>query len=256
MDFITLTKDNIENEHICCAFSDKKSIEGYKAKKQWLEKQIKNGYVFIKLNERAKVFIEYAPSEIAYLPVHAPNYMVINCFWVSGKYKDNGYGKKLLNKCIEDSKKKGKDGIVILSSDKKRPFMSHKKFFLKHGFEKCDIAKPYFELLYLKLKDEAAIPQFEETTRNATCHNNGGFKVYYSNQCPYMNYYIDLQSRIAKEEGYIFEKVLIDSREKAFKNPSPFTIYSLFYNGNFITQELTAEKKFRKIIEEASKRNV
>lgn len=250
IDFITLTKDNIEEEHICCAFSDKKSKEGYIAKKQWLEKQIEKGYRFIKLNERAKVFIEYAPSEIAYLPIHAPNYMVINCFWVSGKYKGNGYGKKLLQKCIEDSKKSGKEGIAVLCSDKKRPFMSDKKFFLKHGFEQCDTAEPYFQLLYLKLREKNKTPQFLEITRSASCENNGGFKVYYSNQCPYMNYYIDLQSKIAEEQGYIYEKVLIDSKEKATENPSPFAIYSLFYNGKFITQELTAEKKFRKLIEE------
>lgn len=200
--------------------------------------------------------MEYAPSEVAYLPIHAPNYMVINCFWVSGKYKSNGYGKKLLEKCIEDSKEKGKDGIVVLCSDKKRPFMSDKKFFLYHSFEKCDIAKPYFELLYFKLRDEAAVPKFLETTKNATCEDNGGFRVYYSNQCPYMNYYIDLQSKIAKEEGYVYEKVLINSKDTSIINPSPFTIYSLFYKGKFITQELTADKRFRKLIEEVSKTNV
>lgn len=249
MDFVTLNKDNIENEHICCAFSDKKSVEGYKAKKQWLEKQIEDGYVFIKLNERAKVFIEYAPSEIAYLPINAPNYMVINCFWVSGKYKGKGYARKLLEKCIEDSKQKGKDGIAVLCSDKKRPFMSDKKFFLKHGFKRCDTAKPCFELLYFDLSNKDVIPQFIEDARNAICEDNKGFKVYYSNQCPYMNYYIDLQSKIANENGFTYEKVLIDTKEKANKNPSPFTIYSLYYRGKFITQELTAEKKFLKIIE-------
>ncbi|MEJ8553919.1 GNAT family N-acetyltransferase [Tepidibacter sp. Z1-5] len=143
---------------------------------------MENGYVFIKLNERAKVFIEYAPSEIAYLPINAPNYMVINCFWVSGKYKGHGYGKRLLEKCIEDSKEKGKDGIVILCSDKKRPYMADKKFFLKHGFKKADIAKPYFELLYLKLSNKDILPQFLETTKNGIGENNDGFKVYYSNQ--------------------------------------------------------------------------
>ena len=72
MPFITLTKANLESEHICCAFSDKKSVEGYKAKKQWLAEEIDKGYVFTKLDERAKVFIEYCPAEYAYLPVNAP----------------------------------------------------------------------------------------------------------------------------------------------------------------------------------------
>ncbi len=252
MDVIKLTKDNIESEHICCAFSDKKCRSGYEAKKQWLKKQIEKGYVFIKLNERGKVFIEYAPSEIAYLPIDAPNYMVINCFWVSGKYKGNGYGKALLEKCIEDCKKKGKDGIAVLSSDKKRPFISDAKFFIKHGFQKCDAAKPYFDLLCLKLSDKETSPKFLKTARNAVCEDTNGFKVYYSNQCPYMEYYIDLQIKIANEQGCIYEKVLIDSKDRANNNPSPFTIYSLFYRGKFITHELASEKKFRKIIDEVT----
>lgn len=250
MDFITITKENIEDEHICCAFSDKKSLEGYKAKKTWLKGEIDKGYVFTKLDERAKVFIEYAPSEIAYLPVDAPNYMVINCFWVSGKYKGHGYAKELLGRCIEDSRKKGKDGIVVLSSDKKRPYMSDKKFFIKHGFEQADAVQPYFELLYLKLKDQAAKPVFLDAVKDRACDDNGGFKVYYSNQCPYMSYYIDLQSRVATENGFAFEKVFIDSKEKSSLNPSPFTIYSLFFKGRFITHELASEKKFKKIIDE------
>ena len=31
--FITLTKENIGKEHICCAFSDKKCKESYELKK-------------------------------------------------------------------------------------------------------------------------------------------------------------------------------------------------------------------------------
>ncbi|GMQ60056.1 GNAT family N-acetyltransferase [Vallitalea sediminicola] len=250
MNFITLTNDNIEDEHICCAISDKKSIEGYRAKKKWLAEQIEEGYVFIKLDVRGKVFIEYCPSEIAYLPLIANDYMVINCFWVSGKYKGCGYGKKLLDKCIQDSREKGKKGVVVLCSDKKRPFVSDKKFFVKHGFQVIDTAHPYFELLYLPFDDNANKPRFISTAKEGICDDNGGFKVYYSNQCPYMNYYINLQSSISQEHGIKYETVLIDSKEEAKKCPSPFTIYSLFYKGEFITQELTAEKKFTKIIEE------
>ncbi|MDR0306286.1 MAG: YoaP domain-containing protein [Chitinispirillales bacterium] len=35
--FITLTKENIDREHICCAISDKKCAESYAAKKGWLK---------------------------------------------------------------------------------------------------------------------------------------------------------------------------------------------------------------------------
>lgn len=250
MDFITLTQKNIEEEHICCAFSDKKSSKGYAAKKEWLKEQIDKGYVFTKINERAKVFIEYCPSEVAYLPVHAPNYMVINCFWVSGKYKGNGYGKKLLEQCIQDSQKKGKDGVVVLCSNKKRPFMSDKKFFLKHGFQVVDKAEPYFELMALSLNEKGQKPNFMDSVKAGNCEFREGFTVYYSHQCPYMDYYINLQREVAEKHGVKYEAILVDNKEKAMYNPSPFTIYSLFYKGEFVTQELTAEKKFEKIINE------
>lgn len=44
--FITLNKSNIDSEHICCAFSDKKCTESYQAKKNWFKKEFDNGYVF------------------------------------------------------------------------------------------------------------------------------------------------------------------------------------------------------------------
>ena len=49
--FIDLNSNNIANEHICCAFSDKKAINSYKAKKKWLVNEFDNGYVFRRLNE-------------------------------------------------------------------------------------------------------------------------------------------------------------------------------------------------------------
>ena len=85
--YITLTKENIATKHICCAFSDKKCKESYELKKEWLRKEFDNGYVFRRLDERAKVFIEYVPAEKAWVPVDAPAYLMINCFWVSGQYK-------------------------------------------------------------------------------------------------------------------------------------------------------------------------
>ncbi|WP_254713161.1 hypothetical protein [Polaribacter sp. HaHaR_3_91] len=98
-DFITLDSESIENEHICCAISDKKCLSSYHAKKDWLKNQFEKGYVFRRINERAKVFIEYADAEESWVPITAPNYLNINCFWVSGKYKKQGLAKKLFTDC-------------------------------------------------------------------------------------------------------------------------------------------------------------
>ena len=57
--YITLTENNIDKDHICCAFSDKKCLAGYELKKEWLTKEFANGYVFRRLDARAKVLIVF-----------------------------------------------------------------------------------------------------------------------------------------------------------------------------------------------------
>ena len=61
--FMNLTLDNLDTEHICCAISDKKHQVGVSVKKQWLKKRIEEGHVIRKLDQKGKVFIEYAPIE-------------------------------------------------------------------------------------------------------------------------------------------------------------------------------------------------
>ena len=39
MSYLALTAETIENEHICCAFSDKKCAASYQQKKRWLTTQ-------------------------------------------------------------------------------------------------------------------------------------------------------------------------------------------------------------------------
>ncbi len=130
MTYINLTAENIDSEHICCAFSDKKCTESYKLKKQWLKKEFGEGWVFRRLDERAKVFIEYGPAENAWIPVTAPHYMMIGCFWVSGKYKGNGHGKALLQQAVDDAKSQGKAGLTTVAGTGKYHFMSDTKWLL------------------------------------------------------------------------------------------------------------------------------
>lgn len=85
--FMNLTLDNLDTEHICCAISDKKHQVGVSVKKQWLKKRIEEGHVFRKLDQKGKVFIEYAPIETAWVPVSGENYLYIYCLWVAGSFK-------------------------------------------------------------------------------------------------------------------------------------------------------------------------
>ncbi len=243
---IKLTHQNIDKEHICCAISDKKCIEGYEAKKDWIRKQLDDGYTFKKLDVRGKVFIEYTPAEKAWAPIDAPGYMMINCFWVSGQYKDKGTGKALYMECEKDSK--DMNGIVVVTSNKKQPFMSDKKFFLKQGFKQCDSAQPYFELLYKPLKEGAPVPTFKSVAKQGECDIKEGLAVYYTNACPFTEYYVAELEVTASIKGYKITTVKIDSREKAQEHFVPHTIYSIFKDGKFVTQHILNENYFDKFI--------
>ena len=50
MDYIRITDDNIEKEHICCAMSGKQGV----IKKEWLKQRFKEGLVFCRSTERGK----------------------------------------------------------------------------------------------------------------------------------------------------------------------------------------------------------
>ena len=242
-----LTEANIADEHICCAISDKKCKDGYEAKKAWLKNQFKDGYVFKKLDVRGKVFIEYVPAEKGWLPIDAPNYMLINCFWVSGKFKGNGHGKELFNECAKDAK--NMNGIVAVVGEKKQPFMSDKKFFQKQGFELCDKAEPYFELWYKPFKENVPIPKFKEVAKKAECNVKKGLSVYYTNACPFTEYYVNTElKKVAKDKGIKIKIIKLETKEKAQNHFVPHTIYSVFYNGKFITQHILNEKYVDKFI--------
>lgn len=246
-EIIALTEQSIANEHICCAFSDKKCKEGYQLKKDWLSDQFKHGYTFRKLDVRGKVFIEYVPAEKGWLPIHAPNWMLINCFWVSGQFKKKGNAKALLQNCIEDAK--GMNGIVAVVGKKKQPFMSDKKFYLMQGFEVCDSADPYFELMYKPLKKNAPKPKFKEIARSGTVKEKSGIAVYYTSACPFNDFYVNTELKeVCKKKGIPFKAVHLDTIEKAQNHSVPHTLYSIFYKGKFVTQHVLNEKYFDKFI--------
>lgn len=88
--YINITTENIATEHLCCAIADKKHQCGVNDKRAWLSERLKEGHVFRKLDQKGKVFIEYAPLEKAWTPVEGTNYLYIYCLWVSGSFKGKG----------------------------------------------------------------------------------------------------------------------------------------------------------------------
>ncbi len=253
---IQLNKDNIDKEHICCAISDKKCKESYELKKQWLSKEFDNGYKFYRLDARAKVFIEYCDAEKAWVPISAPNHLFIGCLWVAGKYKGNGYAKALLQKAIDEAKERGKDGIVTIVGTKKLHFMSDTKWLLKQGFVEVDKLSYGFSLLVKKLDNHVENPTFNKTVETGECKNKDGLTVYFTNRCPFSEYHVtNSLVEVVKNRNLNLEVIKLETREEAQIAPTPATIFSLFYNGKFITTDISVcmESRFDKIIQKAIK---
>lgn len=248
MGIITVNQENIDKEHICCAITEKKGENCVASKKQWLKDRFKDGMVFKKLDVRGKVFIEYMPAERCFAPITATDFMYISCFWVSGKYKGQGYANELLEECIKDAKEKGKKGLVALGSKKKLHFLTDPEYLKYKGFEICDKANPAFELLYLPFDEEHQVPRFNDCMRSGEI-DNSGVVLYYSNGCPHTDKYVPIAERYLDINNIPYRTIKLETVEDAQKSPTPCTIYSLFIKGKFVTNEVLTEKKLAKFLD-------
>lgn len=245
MEYIRVTKENLEKEHICCAISNNKDVQ-VSSKKAWLADRFDEGLVFLKSVERGKCFIEYIPAENAWVPINADGYMYIDCLWVSGSFKGHGYGAELLDACIEDSKEKGKKGLCILAAAKKKPFLADPKFLKYKGFTVCDEADNGIQLWFLPFGEEAEMPKFKECAKHPHIEERG-YVLYYTSQCPFNAKYVPVLEQTARENDIPFHAVHIANREEAQNAPTPITNYALFHDGEYITNEQMNDKKFLKL---------
>ncbi|MBQ2670642.1 MAG: YoaP domain-containing protein [Clostridia bacterium] len=247
MEYIRVTKEHLESEHICCASSNNKDAQ-VSSKKAWLSERFDEGLVFLKSTERGKCFIEYIPAENAWNPIIADGYMYIDCLWVSGSFKGHGYSTELLGECVKDSKEKGKKGLCILSSAKKKPFLADPKFLKYKGFTVCDEADNGIQLWYLPFDKSAQPPRFKDCAKHPHI-DEMGYVLYYTSQCPFNAKYVPVVEATAKEQGVSFKAIHIETKEDAQNAPTPVTTYALFYDGEYITNEQMNDKRFLKLLE-------
>ena len=226
-EYVNLSLENIEEEHICCAIGDPKHQEGVDCKKEWIKNKLKDGHVFRKLNARGKIFIEYEPLETSWVPISGKNYEYIYCLWVAGSFKAKGIGKELLEYAINDSKGNGKSGICTLVSKKKKPFLGEKKFFEHFGFKVVDSIGDY-ELLALQFENTET-PKFNDNARSMKIDNKE-------------------LSDYAKEKNIKLNFIKVDSLEKAKNTPCVFNNWANFYKGEFISNTILNANALEKLL--------
>lgn len=245
--YINLTPENIEKEHICCAIGDKKHQAGVESKKKWICEKFADGHVFRRLDARGKIFIEYEPIESAWVPVEGKNYEYIYCLWVAGSFKGQGIAGELMEYAIKDSREKGMSGLCTLASKKKKPFLGEKKFFEHYGFAVVDSIGDY-ELLALQF-DSNPTPTFSDSARKMRIDSTD-FTVFYSPECPYVEYEVKELSEYARENGIAINFIKIDSLEKAKNAPCVFNNWANFYKGEFVSNTILNANSFAKLLDD------
>ena len=213
MEYIRITKENLEKEHICCAISNNNDVQ-VASKKAWLADRLDDGLVFL---------------------------------WVSGSFKGHGYSGELLQSCIDDSREKGKKGLCILSSAKKRPFLADPKYLAHKGFSVCDEADNGVQLWALPFTPDAPRPAFLPCARHPRTQESG-YVLYYTSQCPFNAKYVPLVEKTAREHGIAFHAIHLRTLAEARSAPTPITTYALFRDGAYLTNEQMNETRFLKLV--------
>jgi predicted GNAT family acetyltransferase len=175
---------------------------------------------------------------------------MINCFWVSGQYKGKGFAKALLQTAMDDAKAHKKDGLVTVVRTKKFPFISDTKWLLEQGFETVEELPYGFSLLVNKLNEEAKNPAFNKSVQTGETPEKKGLTVYFTNRCPFTEYNVNNELvKTAKKRKIPLKIIKLETIKQAQSAPTPATIFSLFYNGKFVTTDISfcLDSRFDKV---------
>lgn len=244
-EFVNLTPENLMNEHLCCIIRSKKVHPGIEAKRQWLSERLMEGHVFRKLNEKATVFIEYAPLETAWVPINGDNYYYVYCLWATGNHKGKGYGKALMEYCLADAREKGKTGICMLGAKKQKSWLSDQAFAKKFGFEVVDTTDNGYELLALSL--DGTTPAFTQKAKTQKIESKE-LTIYYDMQCPYIYQNIEMIKQHCETDDIPVSFIHVDTLQKAKDLPCVFNNWGVFYKGNFETVNLLDAAYLKRIL--------
>lgn len=239
---VTLTEENLGKLQMFCGHSPSYR-QGYDAKIKWMRTRIREGmhYTLLQVRGRNAGMIEYIPGEYAWRGVEAQGYLFIHCFWVIGQYRKHGYGRQLLQACLEDAK--GTNGVAVVVS--KNHWLPTPKIFLKSGFELADRAVPSFDLLVKRLKPEVPLPRFKRARVNLP----PGLTLYHSDQCPYTQNVASTAAQVGEQLKVPVNIIHMDSPQAAQESPCLYGTLGYFYGGKLLTYHPAGMKKLLELLE-------
>lgn len=242
------TSSDTIHQYGMCGYKDLKN-PGYKKKVEWVKHRFEEGmrYKILHSEDKGAIgAIEYIPGEFAWRPVQANGFMFIHCiFIIPKKYKEQGYGKKLIEACIEDAKNAGMQGVAVVC--RKGTWMASKDIFIRSGFEVADNAPPDFELLVFKFNKSSENPSFNKTSLSEKYKK--GLHMIAGDQCPYIEKArVDISEAASKDFNLELNITELKTGRDAQKSPCSFGTFCLIYNGKIIADHPVSKSRFGNIM--------
>lgn len=246
---IDVNSKNIQNYPATCFM--KKDNYGYVLKEEWLRKRFSEGMkiklLYLEGDKTCHGFIEYTPSEYAWRSVISKKYLFIHCIWTyPNKVKKKGFGKALINECLNDAKAQKKNGLAVITSN--GPFMASKDLFLKNGFKLAEEDGQY-QLLFKEIK-KVAKPKLADYNKELSKYK--GLNIVYSKQCPWANRFVqDLDKRIINK--YKIKIKEIKTAKQAQTSPSIYAVFNLIFDGKLLADHYISARRFDNILKKELK---
>jgi len=255
MSIIEITPENIEQFGIC-GYKDKKRA-GYPEKLDWFRQEYENGLrikMYISEKDGAQGMIETLPSEYAWRPVVAKNYLFIQCLYVGFKkqYKKQGIATGLIKKVIDEAKRLNKNGVAVVT--RKGSFMAKKDVFIKNGFDLIDQAPSDFELLSYQLIDNSKPPQFKKDWQEKLTKFSQGLYIFRADQCPYTVKNVNEMIKTAKEFSLQPQLIELKTAQDAQELPCGFGTFCIILNGKVVAEHPISNTRFKNILDKQLKK--
>ncbi len=245
MDIVNVTAQNVSNFGVYC-IKDKK-LAGYKKKVAWYKKRFKEGLkIKIAIDESGKQlgFIEYVPTEFAWRPIKAKQYLFIQCIGVfTSKERRNKIGTSLIKSCEEEAKQQNMFGVCTMTS--KGAWMANSTIFLKNNYSKIDNLGR-FDLYCKKFSEANPSPNLIDWTENQKSFE--GWHLVYADQCPWHEKSVKDLTNVAKEFGVKLKVSKIDNAKDAQAAPSGFGTFSLVNDGKLLEDHYLSATRFKSIM--------
>lgn len=238
---LTLTESTLDKVKMQCGHSPTYR-RGYDAKMEWTRLRIREGmrYTVALVNGHVAGMMETIPAEYAWRGIEAQGYLFIHCFWVVGKNRDHGYGRKLLSACLEDAR--GTNGVAVMVS--KAHWLPTPKIFIKNGFTLADQAAPSFDLLVKQLNPGAPLPHFKPCAAPI----QPGLTLYHSDQCPYTQNVAEIVNRVGEMLKLQVNIFHVNDARSAQSAPGFYGTLGYFYNGEMLTYHPAGTEKLLELL--------